>query len=390
MAAPELTPSGVEIQTFKEIYDQKADALKLIYGSDINLDPNTADGQRIGIESKLLLDIQAFALNLYNSIDPDLAIGMSLDSAIKNAGIRRRPASLSQVDVNIVTSRALTLSKGYQVQDDIGQIWETDEELSLLSGSNSITLFSEKFGAVDALPNTVNNPVTIIIGVTSVDNTNAATVGSEEESDADLKIRRNRSLENPSTSTIGGMFSSLGNISGVVKLSIKENDTDTYDPVLDLNAHSIWIIIEGGSIDDITETMVYNKTAGTGMKGAIESIFTENIELENGLGIAIQHKMKFDRPDIVDLFVNLTVSSKISSIVDETSIKDALAAENYNIGQIATASELYSNAYGAQNNLTVTALEISDDNITFTDASIVPTADVRFRIEPANVIITVI
>lgn len=390
MAAPELTPDGVLIQTYEEIYNEIADGYRAIYGNDIDLDPNSPDGQRVAIEAKITLDVQTFALNLYNSIDPDFAQGLSLDSIIKLSGLRRQPTSLSQVDVTITTDRDLTLPIGYQVQDDIGQIWETDEALNLTTGANTETLFAQNFGAVTALPNTITEPVTIIIGVASVNNAAAATVGEDEETDPEVRVRRNRSLENPSTSTVGGLFSALGNLSGVTNLVIYENDQDAFDFDLLLEGHSLWVVIEGGSVDDIAETMAKNKTAGTGLKGGTISIFEEVITLENGLTQTILHEMNFDRPNIVDLFVRVTAETKTGAAVDVVAIQNAVAAQSYVIGECAVANELYGNVFSAQNGLVATDLEISDDDVIFTDSSIVPDPYSRFSIQASNVIVTVV
>ncbi|OQY25514.1 MAG: hypothetical protein B6244_14960 [Candidatus Cloacimonetes bacterium 4572_55] len=63
----EFTPDGIKIQTYEEIFDFLAEGYRAIYGVDINLDQDSPDGQRVGIEAKARLDIQTFALALYNS-----------------------------------------------------------------------------------------------------------------------------------------------------------------------------------------------------------------------------------------------------------------------------------------------------------------------------------
>jgi len=63
-----FTPDGLTIQTFDEIYAELVAGYQAIYGTDINLDPDSPDGQRVGIEAKARLDAQAFALALYNQL----------------------------------------------------------------------------------------------------------------------------------------------------------------------------------------------------------------------------------------------------------------------------------------------------------------------------------
>ena len=51
MTAPRFTPDGIQVQTFQEIYDELAAGYRVIYGEDINLEPNSPDGQRVAIEA---------------------------------------------------------------------------------------------------------------------------------------------------------------------------------------------------------------------------------------------------------------------------------------------------------------------------------------------------
>ena len=142
MTKPEFTPSGIQVQTFQEIYDELAAGYRSIYGEDINLDPDSPDGQRVAIEAQSRLDLQSFGALLYQQIDPDFALGQRLNSLIKLSGITRRPATRSQVDVTLTTDRPLTLPADYAVEDDLGQAWTTLSTVDVLAGANTVTLLS--------------------------------------------------------------------------------------------------------------------------------------------------------------------------------------------------------------------------------------------------------
>ena len=83
--------------------------------------------------------------------------------------------------------------------------------------------------AVEADPATVVNPVTVVIGVLSVTNDLSAVVGIDEETDQELRVRRNRSLETPQSSSTGRMFTALANLPSVTDVAVYENDTDITD-----------------------------------------------------------------------------------------------------------------------------------------------------------------
>lgn len=385
----EFTDTGLTIQTFDEIYQELVTAYKAIYGSDINLAQDTPDGQRIAIEAKSRLDAQEFALSIYNSMDPDLASGQALNKIIKLAGIVRQPATLSQVDLEITTDRNLTLLDGYQVEDTIGQIWETTASIALTTGVNAVTVVASEFGAIEAAPDTITTPVTVVIGVTDVTNPLAASVGNAEETDAELRVRRNKSLQSPATSTVGGLFSALGNLPSVTDLIIYENDTDVLDATLSLNAHSIWAVIEGGTVEDIVETIAKNKTGGTGLKGGESGVYVETITLPSGLTRTINHVMEFDRPIEKRLYVRLDVTEKNPpDPAPIATIKSKLAERVFNIAENVQAGDLYRNVYEAGTNFIPTDLEVSDDGVIWTDGQLLVGAQGKFTLDEADITVT--
>lgn len=383
-----FTTSGLDIQTFDEIFGELADGYRTIYGLDVNLDPDSPDGQRVGIEAKARLDMQAFALALYNQLDPDFAAGVSLDRLIKLAGITRRPAQRSQVDVTVTTNRPVTLPEGYAVEDDLGQVWITTAETVLITGANTVTLVAQEFGAVEAEVGTITEPVTIVIGVVSVTNPAVAIVGQDEETDPELRARRNVSLQAPATSTVGGLFSVLGNRPGVTDVQVYENDTHVYDADLDIDPHTIWCVIEGGEVADLVEVLAKNKTGGAGIKGSVEGTYIESLPLDFDPIFTIAHTMRFDRPTYVALSVRLNATRKsATSPVDTAAIKAALAALTFRIAQNAIASELYCAVYDAGDNFIATDLEINMGS-GWTDGLLLAGADGKFQIDAGDVTVT--
>jgi len=384
----EFTPNGLSVQTYQEVFDELVEAYRGTYGTDINLDPDSQDGQRVGIEAKVRADMQAFALALYNQFDPDFSTGTILNMIIKLAGITRQPPARSQVDVTIVTDRDLTLSEGYAVLDDLDQTWVTTSEASLTSGSNTVTLFAENFGEVEADADTITDPSTIVIGVTSVTNPAAATPGRDEETDEELRIRRNKSLQSPATSTVGGMFAALADVAGVTDVIVYENDENTTDTDLDLGPHALWCIVQGGDVADIIETIAKNKTGGTALKGDVTGTYIEDLVRPNGSIFKVFHEMQFDRPVEAPLYITLDVENMEGVAVDTAAIEEALAERTFVIAENVDAGSLYSTVYSAGDGFVATNLQISIDDVTYTDGQIESDPDGVFTIDAANITIT--
>jgi uncharacterized phage protein gp47/JayE len=388
MASPEFTSSGLIIQSLAEINAELVAAYQVIYGTDINLDADTPDGQRVGIEAKARSDLQEGVLQLKNNLDPDLSQGLWLDVINKLSGITRVAATQSTVNINVTVSFNLTLPVGYIITDDLNQNWILETATALTVGTTSVGFKSELFGAYEASIGTIVNPQSVILGVTSVTNPAVAIAVIAEETDESLRIRRNNSLENPAYSVVGSLFAGIANLSNVTKVKIYENKTDTYDAVLSLNAHSIWVIVLGGTDQDIFTLIAKEKTGGTGLKGSTSGTYVEQITL-GALTFDYTHGVSFDRPTEQPLYINITATRKTTGdAVNITNLKAFLATKTYNMADRAIASVLYEYAYDSGTNFIATDLEISDDDITYVDSSIESAIDGYFTIDVANITVT--
>lgn len=382
----QFTSDGMNIDTFSEIFAGLVSSYKEIYGEDIDLAQNTPDGQRVGVESKARADMQAFILAVYNSFDPDLAEGIQQDKIAKVCGITRRPATKSTWDIDVTATQAATLPD-YTIKDDLGQEWRAD--LDVLAGTTTVTFLAVEWGAVTGLSGATFEQVTILTEVTTLTTAVNATVGLEEETAEEFRIRRNKSVQNPSLSTVGGLFSRLANTAGVTDAIVYENDQDTTDTERNMVPHSIWAIVEGGTVDDIAETITLNKTGGTALKGSTSGTYIETVTRPDGTEYIITHTKVFDRPTYTDLFITLTATRTNPSVaVDQALIKENLASRSFTIGDGVNATALYGDAYKSGSGYVLTDMLISDDDITYTDESLSPGYAGKFSISAANITIT--
>jgi len=385
--ALEFNKDGLTIDTYEDIYNRIADELKLIYGADINLDADTPDGQRVGIIAKEVLDLQSFTQIIYSNLDVDFTFGTFQDVICKLVGLVRLPATRSQVDATVTTDRNITLDAGYTVEDATGQKWVTLSENSLTVGANTITLVAQNFGNVEALSSTINIPVTIVLGVLSVDNPLAATAGRDEESSEELRIRRNRSLEINAYSTLGSSIARLSQLQGVTDVVGRENDTSA--TVGAMPPHSVQFVVENGDLSSIAETLIKNKTAGAAFVGSEDITYTEAIPRVGLPDFIINHQVKIDRPDIVDVFVRLNAKRLVvGQAVDLELIAEKIASKSFITNENLFASSLYGLGYQAGTNFNLYDLEISLDETTWTDESLDSDFVEKYRILTDNVDVT--
>ncbi len=385
MAKPEINREGVQIQTYQEIYDDLAQGFRDIYGADIDLDPESPDGQRLGIYAAKLYDLQTLALEIARNFDPDFARGTWQESLLKLAGITRRPPLRSQVDVEVTADYSLTLPEGYTVEDDLGQKWKLDQEVSISGGTSTVTLFSEEFGPIEAAANTVEEPITIILGVTSVTNPNPARPGRAEETEPETRRRRRQSVQAPAYSTAGSLFARLADITGVTDLKVYENTADSTDS-RGVPAHGLWCIVLGGDVADIVETIIKNKTSGTALKGSITGQYKEERTYPDGSSFYLTREARFDRPTETNVEVTLDATRKDSDVpVDTEKIKENLAAETFRIAENMIVTQLYSAIYKHNGEFYATNLEVRRVGGSYTSDWLQADAAEKFLIDADDV-----
>ncbi|HDQ4038840.1 TPA: baseplate J/gp47 family protein [Yersinia enterocolitica] len=388
--ALQFNNNGLEIDTFRDLFQTLSDAYKDIYGQDIDLDQESPDGQRVAIEAQARTDIEASLQWLYSQMDPDFNTGDMQQIIAKLHGLYLRPGSRSQRDLNVATDRPVFLYSGYKIRDQSNQVWFVRQNVTIPAGTTTVTFFAQDFGKVTGLIADTFTQLTPELGVLSITADAVAVVGRDEETPEEFRQRRNRSLENPATGSTGAIFAKVAQLTGVTDLNVGENDTKIDDVLTGIPANSIWLVAEGGSVSEIVEVMVKQKGGGTGTKGSVIGRYIETLIRPDGTTLQIAHDMQFDRPIYKPLHINLTAKRKVTNDpVDLDTLKETLAKRVMHIGEEIDANEFYADGYGSGRvNYVLTNLKISIDGITFTDAELSPGFQGKFTLDVANISIT--
>ena len=381
-----IDANGFKAESFTEILTRLSNGLKNIYGQDINLDQDTPDGQQLGIQANIISDFQDLALYIYNSMDPDLADGANFDKLLKLLARTRLPSSRSTVDIEMVLNKTVSIPASYTIKDLNNQNWIIGTAQTLDAGTHLVSFYSEDWGNITAEPNTINEQVTILTEVVSLNNPESAISGRDEESIVQVRERRNKILEINASSTIGSIIGKILDLNGVIDAVPYENMTKIYDPVRDIQPNSYWIVVKGGDIAQISEIIAKDKTGGTGLKGKVETVYIEKFVRKDGSVREFYHDVKFDRPTEVSIHIKFKVSRKISTqSIDIEHIKDTLANKEFYIAQNITVTELYSTIYSAATNYIATNLEVSKDGVVWDSVFLQAGYDEEFIIEKSNI-----
>lgn len=271
-----ITSSGITTKTQAELLAELTASFKSIYGNDINLDSDSPDGQLMNIFIQATVDTLELVTDVYNSMSPDTAVGVTLDQRVALNGIVRQGGTYTVTPVTLVASQACTLygldqsvEDVYTISDNSGNNWLlTTTETITVAGTYIYNFRAENPGQVSTVINTITTPVTIVLGIDTINNPSTYTVlGMDEETDSALRLRRLKSVSLVSTGFQASLLAALRNISGVTDAYVYENNTDYVDSN-GIPPHSIWVITAGsGSAADIADAIYSKRNAGCGMYG---------------------------------------------------------------------------------------------------------------------------
>ncbi len=221
----------------------------------------------------------------------------------------------------------------YTVADAEGNLFQLQaSSLGLTAGVYVLEFVAVVPGVQLTIPNTIRVPVTIVLGVTSVNNPTAASaVGVAYEADAKVKVRRQRSVAQASQGYLPALEAALENIPGITSAYVYENDSSVTDAD-GVPSHTIWVIVAGSASAALIANAIYKKrNAGCGMYGSESYV----ISRENTLPLIIL----WDYTDSQYLFIKFTVGAIDSSLgtPDISAIKAGILA-GFTPGVFATVN----------------------------------------------------
>ncbi len=392
-----IDANGLTVSTLDEIVAQLKLEFQSIYGNDINLDSDTPDGQIINIFAQAVVDNLDLLTQIYNGFDPDYAIGKTLDMRAAINGVIRLAGTKTLTNITLIVDRPLNLvgydaflldptAKVYTVSDNAGNQFQLVESQTIaIPGSYTYQFQASEPGATLTIPNTITNPVTVVLGVVSINNpTVYSSLGINEETDAQVRLRRQRSVSLSSQGYLEGLLALLLNINGVTGAFIYENVGDTVDGD-GIPGHSIWVIVQGGTSAEIADAIYSKRNAGCGMKGSV----THPIVQADGTTFIV-------RWDIVvpqNIFIEFDATS-INGVdaIDSTNIKNQLALL-FSLGVFETAdiNEMATVVQSIDPNCLVTNAGLSLSGGGPFTPTLTPTAkNNQFAVIAANIDITVI
>lgn len=394
--ADELNSKGLVLDDYDTLLSNIQSAMNRIYAPDgdlINFESETPDGQFTNILAQIGTDVRNLAQEVYNSFNPDNCTGVVQDQRYALNYITRKGGTYTIQNINVTCNQTVSLQgldgeynnpnvASYTVSDDAGNLWYLIDSVTITAGTHSLPFRSQNVGYYQTTIGTITTQVTKVLGVTSVINTTAPTTrGEEQEGDGEFRIRRTRSTAIQGQNNYDAMTGQLLGIDKVTDAKVFVNNTNNTntDVTGDLNEgvppYNIWVIVEGGSQDDIAN-VIYQNSAGLptfgyenqGVSPAIEPISVSTITVSGQT-----YSVSFNRANPVDLHIRFDLKIAEAGIdINNDDIKEEMALNLvFKLNQDAETSYVTEVASQAllQYNAQIYALdvEISLDGITWTN-----------------------
>ena len=307
---------------------------KTLFGTNLIVTPNTPQGKLITAE---IIGRNSVAINnatLANQINPNLAGGVYLDAIMALTGSKREGNDYSEITGVVLTGVAGTVIPS----GSIALVNGTNAQFALQStvtldimGNGVGTFIATLAGPIVANPNTL----TLIssegpLGWETVNNPNAAILGSNLQSDAITRTFRRNTLASWGSATLFSITTALYNTPGVTSLQRLENRS--FDTVvisgITLIPKSVWFCVDGGTDLAVATSIQSKASGGCGFNGSVEVDIVDPIS-------NVADVILFDRPTEVPVLVRATIRSP-------DSVSDP-------IGTVIAAIEAYAN--GLLNNM---------------------------------------
>lgn len=222
------------------------------------------------------------------------------------------------------------------------------------TGYITVNVEAESTGPTVANGYTLTEIETPVSGWENATNPDDATLGTDEETDEELRARRDALLRAQGNATVEAIRSDLLiEVTGVTDARVFENTTDVTDGD-GLPPHSFEAVVLGGVNQDIADLLWASKAAGIATYGTI----TETVVDSQG----VSHSIKFSRPTTVTVHIEVTLTTDSNYPADgDTQVKEAIAniyGAALEIGDDVVISQLYEHIFSVSGVVDVTAIKV--------------------------------
>lgn len=302
----EFKPEGLVMPTEQDILNGVFNMLDSAFGSELNRNLETPQGQLASSLTAILADKNNQIAWLYNNLDPMYSDGKMQD-AIGNIYFLSRKGQINSTAVcEFVGAVGTVIPKGYEILDTNNNSWFLNENISILS-SGKVNGNVTATGVYSAEKGGISKLRTSITGLDRVTNPEAAIVGVHKESRVEYGKRIKKSVAKNAQGMPATVYSNVSDLKGVLDCYVVDNRKHQAVTVgvtnYKLEPHSIYVAVVGGDDYEIAKTIW--KFAGNGC----DFNGNKSINIEDDLYHKPRpsYEIKFMRPENVPIYIQVKI-----------------------------------------------------------------------------------
>lgn len=298
-----VTNTGVIVPDTADVKTQVQNEFKEALGQDLSLEDSTPQGRLIDAETIARKAVLTNNAQIANQLNPNTASGVYLDAICAITGTTRNGATRTQVLATVSGVPGTVIPAGSQAKTSAGDLFSIVNNYTIPGNGSGNTYFqAAETGPVACAINTLTQIVTAVPGWETINNPIAAVIGTDMESDSSLRLKRAQQIYK-GESLLDAMTSALLQVPGVLSVFVDDNYTNGTKIVdgVNLDAHTIYVVVDGGSNADIAQAIWKHKSLGCGYTGSESVVITGNF--------GQTYTVKFSRPTYKAIQVAVSVNA---------------------------------------------------------------------------------
>ncbi|AWN08530.1 baseplate wedge subunit [Xanthomonas phage XcP1] len=304
-------------------------------GPNLDVSASTPQGTLIAAEAIARSSVMRNNADLANLLNPDLSYGVHLDAIASLLGIARgQNQSTIANGISIIGTPGTVVPAGSRVESSTGAVFSLSIGATIPpAGSVLVSLTSEGFGPIP-LPTQELRIIDGTVGWGQALVTANTTVipGTTALNDPQLKIARNQRLFNQGVGSSGAIQSAVLAVDNATSVNVVENNTGAVDTVNGVQftlPNAMWVCVGGTASDQDIADALYAAHAGGcpwdyGTIGQGVRISPPNGVLVKDPYSKVSYYVKASRPNLFDVFVDITVQQNNSVSSPTPSIQNAI------------------------------------------------------------------
>lgn len=365
-----LTEKGYKRDTFEDVLFELTLKAQELFGEDIDTSDQTPLGKILSIMAYSRAKANEEAELIYYSRFPNTANDINLDRLCPYVGITRNVATPSQYEVTVTGEEGTTIPLEFLVGTESGvQFWNTTE-VTIPEGESTCNIVVEctENGTIgNVLLSEITEIVNPEAGIDSVIGYSVVTLGTDEESDYELRERMLEAGEGGGSCNEASIRATILKVPTVTSTTVIVNDTDEVDEYGNL-PRSIACYVAGGEnySYEIGEAIFASKPAGIKTNGTI------SVDVIDDGGYL--HEIKYNNMRSINVYVQISITPNkfFEGDIGYEQIRENITSyiNSLGFGETVILSSLYGYIYSVEGVGKVDSLLLSTDGSTYTDEDI--------------------